>query len=165
MSVVSVDKDYNELSIIVVADFDAPLDRVWQLFADPRQLERWWGPPGYPATVEEHDLRPGGRVRYFMTSPEGEKHHGLWEVVAVEPPTGLQARDFFADVDGNPVADMPSSSIQLRLFEHAGKTRMEMRSFYETQEDLDQVIEMGALEGIRLAVGQIDELLAAEAGR
>ena len=161
MSVVSVDKDYGELSITVVADFDASLDRVWQLFADPRQLERWWGPPGYPATVEEHDLQPGGRVLYYMSGPDGEKYHGLWEVEAVEPPTGFQARDFFADAEGNPVADMPSSSIQLRLLEHAGGTRMEMRSVYETREALDQILEMGALEGVRSAVAQIDELLAA----
>lgn len=159
MSVISVDKDYDDLSITVIADFDASLDRVWQLFADPRQLERWWGPPGYPATFEEHNLREGGRVRYYMTGPEGEKHHGLWEVAAVEAPTGFQARDFFADADGNPVDDMPSSTMQVRLFEHEGRTRMEVRSFYETRDAFDQVIEMGALEGIRLAVGQIDELL------
>ncbi len=40
------------------AEFDASPERVWQLWADPRQLERWWGPPTYPATVTTHDLRP-----------------------------------------------------------------------------------------------------------
>ena len=49
-----------------------PIARVWALWADPRKLERWWGPPTFPATVLEHDLRPGGKVSYYMTSPEGE---------------------------------------------------------------------------------------------
>src|SRR5918995_434428 len=50
--------------------------RAWQLWADPRQLERWWGPPGYPATFVDHDLTVGSRATYYMTSPEGEKHSG-----------------------------------------------------------------------------------------
>lgn len=55
-----------------------------QLWADPRKLERWWGPPTYPATVVEHDLRAGGKVAYLMTSPEGEQHHGWWKVLEVD---------------------------------------------------------------------------------
>lgn len=161
MTVLSVDKDLDDLSITLLAEFDASQDRVWDLFADPRQLERWWGPPGYPATFTEFDMQPGGRVLYYMTSPEGEKYHGLWHVESVEPPNGFRARDFFADDEGNPVADMPPSAMEVRLFQEQGKTRMEIRSRYETREGFDQVVEMGALEGIRLAVGQIDEILAA----
>ena len=74
MPVISVDKDTEALEMTVVAEFDAPVERVWQLWADPRQLERWWGPPSHPATVVDHDLTPGGWVRYFMTSPEGDKY-------------------------------------------------------------------------------------------
>ena len=58
MTVTSLDKDLDNLRLTLVADFDAPIERVWQLWADPRQLERWWGPPGYPATVKQHDLTP-----------------------------------------------------------------------------------------------------------
>ena len=90
MSVTSVDKDYDNLTITLIADFDAPIDQVWELWSDPRKLERWWGPPGYPATFEKHDLTPGGEVTYFMTGPEGERHHGMWRVTAVDPPTSLR---------------------------------------------------------------------------
>ena len=80
MSVVSVEKDFDSLSLTLVADFDAPIERVWQLWADPRQLERWWGPPTHPATVEKHDLAAGGEVTYVMTGPEGEQSRGWWRV-------------------------------------------------------------------------------------
>ena len=53
---------------------------------DPRQLERWWGPPTYPATVVDHDLTPGGRTTYFMTGPDGDKHAGYWQITAVDEP-------------------------------------------------------------------------------
>ena len=61
MSVTSIDKD-PEAFLSLVAEFAAPIERVWQLWADPRQLERWWGPPSYPATVEDHDLSRGRRA-------------------------------------------------------------------------------------------------------
>jgi uncharacterized protein YndB with AHSA1/START domain len=66
MSVVSVEKDFDRLSLMLVAEFDASIER-WQLRADPRQPERWLGPPTHPATVEKHDLAVGGEVSYFMT--------------------------------------------------------------------------------------------------
>ena len=48
MSVTSVEKDLEALTMTVTADLDATVERAWQLWADPRQFERWWGPPGLP---------------------------------------------------------------------------------------------------------------------
>lgn len=159
MSVTSVDKDLDNLTLTLIADFDASTEKVWQLWADPRQLERWWGPPTYPATVEEHDLTPGGDVTYFMTSPEGETHRGWWRITEVDPPKSLAFTDGFADQDGKPIADMPSTTVQMQLIDHEGGTRMELRSAYETREQMDQLINMGMEEGLKQAVGQMDALL------
>ena len=87
MTVLAVDRDPVALTLTIVSEFDAPVARVWQVWADPRQLERWWGPPTYPATVVDHDLTPGGRVTYYMTGPDGEKHHGWWRVIPSTRPT------------------------------------------------------------------------------
>src|SRR4029450_1039782 len=89
MSVISVDKDIDSLTLTLVAEFDVPIGRVWQLWADPRQLERWWGAPSHPATVERHDLTAGGDVTYFMTGPTGERSRGWWRGTAVDPPQSL----------------------------------------------------------------------------
>ena len=78
MTVTAVRKDPEKLTVTLDAAFAASPERVWQLWADPRQLERWWGPPTYPATVTAHDLRSGGRVVYHMTGPEGDESHGSW---------------------------------------------------------------------------------------
>ena len=159
MSVTHVDKDFDNLTLTVVADFDAPIERVWQLWADPRQLERWWGPPTYPSTVEQHDLTPGGEVTYAMTGPEGEKHRGRWRIKSVNPPKSLEFTDGFADQDGTPIADMPISTVHMRLTEHDGGTRMELRSTFESREDLEKWLSTGTLEGQQEAVGQMDALL------
>ena len=160
MTVTSLDKDLDSLSLTLIADFDAPIERVWELWADPRKLERWWGPPPFPATFEEHDLSPGGSVRYYMTGPEGEKPHGWWQVSKVEPPQYLEFTDGFADDDGNPRTDMPVMTVQIRLSDRDGGTRMEMLSVFQSREDMEQVLEMGAAEGLQQAVGQMDALLA-----
>src|SRR5690606_4997572 len=103
----TVAKDLENATLTVTASFAHPIERVWALYADPRKLERWWGPPGYPATVVRHELAPGGVVHYFMTSPEGERFHGVWHVKTVDEPTGFTVDDFFADADGAPPPTCP----------------------------------------------------------
>jgi uncharacterized protein YndB with AHSA1/START domain len=160
MSVTSLNKDLENLTLTLVADFSAPVERVWQLWADPRQLERWWGPPSYPATVEQHDLTPGGDVTYFMTGPEGDKYRGWWRVATVEAPTALEFTDGFADQDGVPNADMPTTVTRVTLTERDGGTRMEMLSVFDTRDQMEQLMKMGMEDGLREAAGQMDGLLA-----
>jgi uncharacterized protein YndB with AHSA1/START domain len=160
MSVTSVDNDYDNLTTTLVADFNASIDEVWQLWADPRKLERWWGPPTYPATFEKHDLSPGGEVTYFMTGPEGDQPRGWWRITSVDPPTSLEFTDGFAKDDGTPNEELPVITVQVRLSERVGGTRMEIQSTYESREEMDSLIEMGAVEGLKQSVGQMDALLA-----
>jgi uncharacterized protein YndB with AHSA1/START domain len=159
MSVTSVDKDFDALTLTVVADFDASTERVWELWSDPRLLERWWGPPSHPATVIEHDLSPGGEVTYYMTSPEGEKFHGWWRLTAVDPPRSLEFVDGFADSEGKPVEGMPTNTIKVQLSSYGEGTRMELRSVFDSREQMDQLIGMGMAEGLEQSVSQIDALL------
>ena len=159
MSITGVDTDYDNLTITLVADFDAPIQQVWELWSDPRRLERWWGPPTDPATVEKHALTPGGEVTYRMTGPAGDRHHGIWRVTAVDPPTSLEFTDAFAEPDGTPIADMPVSTVTVQLTERDGGTRMEMRLMLESREDMEKLLSTGVVEGLRRAVGQMDTLL------
>ena len=161
MSITSVDTDYDNLSITLVADFDAPIDQVWDLWSDPRKLERWLGPPSHPASVEKHDLSPGGEVTYLMTGPEGDTHHGVWRVTAVDPPTSLEFTDALAEPEGTPIADMPVSTVSVRLIERESGTRMKMRLAFESRADMEKLVSTGVVDGLQEAVGQMDALLAA----
>jgi uncharacterized protein YndB with AHSA1/START domain len=165
VTVTSVDKDVDTRTMTITAEFDAPADRVWQVWSDPRQLERWWGPPTYPATVVDHDLTPGGSVTYYMTGPQGDKHGGWWRVLAVDPPHRLEFEDGFSDDAGNPDANMPTTTALVTLQEQAdGRTRMQIASTFPSAEAMQQMLNMGMEEGITAAIGQIDNLLAPAAG-
>jgi len=161
MTVTAVRKDPAALTMTLDAEFDASPDRVWQLWADPRQLERWWGPPTYPATVTAHDLRVGGRVEYHMTGPTGDQPHGYWEVLEADPPRRLTFRDGFADADGTPNSDMPLNDVEVTITElGAGRTRMSIVSAFPDAAAMEQLLAMGMEEGLTQAVGQIDAILA-----
>ncbi|MDP9144858.1 MAG: SRPBCC domain-containing protein [Actinomycetota bacterium] len=159
MSIPTVDTDYDRLTVTVISDFRASVEQVWELWADPRKLERWWGPPDHPATIEKHDLIPGGEVTYFMTGPEGDRWAGMWRVTAVDPPTSLEFTDVFANADGTPNADMPVSRVSVQLTERDSGTRMEMRSKFESREDMEKWESTGTREGLQQAIAQMDPLL------
>jgi uncharacterized protein YndB with AHSA1/START domain len=163
MTVIAVEKDPDRLRMVITNEFEVGPEQVWQLWADPRLLERWWGPPGYPATFVEHDLSPDGHARYYMTGPDGEQYHGLWKVVAAEPPSKIEVRDRFADQDGNPDQSLPESGFEVRISaieDGANRTRMVVNSTFASLADMEKILEMGAEEGMRQAFGQIDALLA-----
>lgn len=160
MSVISIDKDLDGLTMTLVAEFEASPERVWELWADPRKLERWWGPPTHPATFEKHDFFPGGDVTYFMTGPEGGRHHGWWRVESIDPPSSLELTDGFADEDGTPVDDMPTTVMRMDITTGESGTRMELRSTFNFREQMEELVNMGMEEGIRGAVNQMDALLA-----
>jgi uncharacterized protein YndB with AHSA1/START domain len=161
MSVTSVHRSPEALTMSITATFDAPVERVWGVWADPRKLERWWGPPTYPATVLDHDLTPGGRVTYFMTGPEGDQPRGWWRVLAVEPPYRLEFEDGFADAAGEPNPNMPTTTTRVSLTAlDDGGTTMAIETTFPTIEAMEKLLAMGMEEGITLAMGQIDGLLS-----
>ncbi len=159
MPVTDVKPDLDTRTLTITAEFAAPVQRIWQIYADPRQLEKI-GPPTHPATIVEHDLTPGGRVNYFMTSPEGEKFAGYWNVTAVDEPRTFSFDDGFADLDFNPNPDMPVSTNVYTFTEHDGRTRATYVSTYDTAEGLQKVLDMGVIDGATAAINQIDQLVA-----
>ncbi|HKX75860.1 MAG TPA: SRPBCC domain-containing protein [Acidimicrobiia bacterium] len=159
MTVTSVETDRQALTLTLTAHYRASIDRVWQLWADPRLLERWWGPPTFPATFTEHDLRPGGSAHYYMTGPNGDTSRGWWRVIAVDPPHRLELEDGFSDEAGNPNLALPTMAMRVKISEEGDQVRMTIETSFPSVEAMEQVIAMGMEEGLREAVGQIDSLL------
>lgn len=161
MTILGTTKDAENLTFTITAEWPAPPTRVWQVWSDPRQLERWWGPPTWPATFEQHDVVVGGRSSYYMTGPDGERARGWWEFVALDEPKRLEFTDGFSDESGTPDASMPTISVRVDLEETGPGTRMTIISRFATAEQMQQLVDMGMVEGMTAALGQINDLLAA----
>lgn len=162
MPVTDVTHDIDTRTLTITAEFAAPVERIWQIYADPRQLEQVFGPPTYPATFVAHDLTPGGTAHYFMTSPEGERYYGWWRITAVDEPYRFEFEDgFAADDTFAPLEDMPVSRCVYAFEAIATGTRAVFTSSYDSAEALQKVLEMGVVEGASSAINQIDVLIAA----
>jgi uncharacterized protein YndB with AHSA1/START domain len=160
MTIASIQKDLELLTLTITSTFEAPIERVWQLWQDPRLLERWWGPPTYPATVVDHDLTPGGTVTYLMTGPDGDEHRGWWRIISADPPHHLELEDGFADASGNPNTELPTTLMSVSISSDGPeRSTMIMQSTFPSSDAMEQMIAMGMEEGIREAMGQMDALV------
>lgn len=161
MTVISSSKDVATLTLTIVAELDAPPERVWDVWEDPRQLERWWGPPTWPATFTRHEFRPGGECRYHMTGPEGGKSFGWWRIEALDKPRRLDFLNGLAGEDGEPVPGtepMPSHALFEPLSDGT-RTRMTAITTFPSVELMETMIGMGMREGMSAAMSQIDSVL------
>jgi len=155
MPLTSVTKDAEALTLIVVGDYPVPQQRLWDAFADPRQLERFWGPPTMPATFTRHDMKVGGRAEYFLTGPKGEKWCGSWTFTMVNPISSFEAQD---GEDNAEDENMPSS-MKFAFEATPTGSRMTCVTRFSSVRAMEQSIP-GMEEGLRSAMGQLDAVLA-----
>ena len=155
MPITSVTKDAAKLTLTVVADFPVPQNRLWDAFADPRQLERFWGPPTMPATFTRHEFKVGGRAEYFLTGPKGEKWSGSWKFTAVNPMSSFEAQD---GEDNAEDENMPSS-MKFAFDATPMGSRMTSVTRFSSVEAMEQTA-TGMEEGLRAAMPQLDAVLA-----
>lgn len=159
MPITNVVKDPTSLTMTVTADFPVPLRRLWDAYADPRKLERFWGPPTWPATFTRHDMAAGGRSEYTMRGPDGASSSGYWEFISVQAPHSFEVRDGFLGPDGNANEALPSMRMIFRFEETASGSRVVTTTHFPSAEALEQLLGMGMEEGMRQAMGQMDAVI------
>lgn len=160
MPVTTIDKDPTALTMTVVAEFGVPVRRLWDAYADPRQIEKFWGPPEWPATFTQHDMAPGGRSEYYMTGPDGTKSAGYWEFLSVDAPHGFEVRNGFAEPGGSNDDNMPSMRMVFDFEETSDGSRVTTTTIFNSVAEMEQLIEMGMHEGMQAAMGQIDDVVS-----
>jgi uncharacterized protein YndB with AHSA1/START domain len=158
MTVITSNTNAEDLSMTLVAEFAAAPERVWDLWQDPRKLERWYGPAPYPATFTRYEFEPGGQCRYSMTGPEDFKHYGWWRIDALDPPRRIEFVNGLAGADGEPVPGVEPVGGVVTFERIATGTRMTVLAEFADAEQMEQLA-MGMQEGMSQAIGQIDALL------
>ena len=160
MPITNISSDPETLTLTVVGDYSVSVERLWEAWADPRQLEQFWGPETWPATFLRHDMTPGGRSEYFMTGPDSQISRGWWRFLSVDPGRSFEVEDGFADDEGRPNDQMPTSRINITFESTEEGSRFTMITTFASREQMKQLLEMGMLEGMKSAIGQMDDVLA-----
>lgn len=160
MPITTVSSDPKALTLTVVADYPVTVERLWEAYADPRQLERFWGPVEWPATFMRHDMAVGGESHYYMSGPAGERSRGWFRFLKVEPLRCFEVEDGFAYEDGRPNTEMPTMRMVFNFEKTMTGSRFTSVTHFPSIEAMEQLVQMGMMEGMRSAMSQIDVVLA-----
>lgn len=162
MPVISAETHPEALDFTITSQFAAPIERVWQLWEDPRKVERWWGPPGYGATFVRHDFTVPGKSIYHMPGPDGSPSYCGWRFLVIEAPNSLEIENGFADEQGEPAGEIPWNRFVVAFEPIDDGTRMTITAKFESREALETLLGYGMSEGMQAALGQIDGILAGD---
>ncbi len=160
MPITEIISNAQDLTLTIVADYSVSVERLWDAYSDPRQLERFWGPEQWPATFTRHDMAVGGESRYHMTGPDGTTAGGWWRFLAVEPLKGFEVEDGFLDASGAPDTAMPSMRMVFRFESTPTGSRFTSVTTFPSLNAMEELVKMGMMEGLKSAMGQIDAVLA-----
>ena len=165
MSAISIQNDPEQLTLTVTAELDAPPERVWQLWANPRQFERWWGAPGYPAKTTAFDFRQGGKLEYHLSGPDGDTPNNGWEIVVADHPRLIVLRDALVDANDLPVDEGPSTFTVRFEPIVPGRTRMSIESKFPSVASLEMALKMDMDKMFKWNVSQMSAILAETASQ
>src|SRR5262249_42104195 len=90
---------------------DAPWEVVFEAFANPAHLARWWGPAGFSSSFDVFDVRPGGAWRFVMHGPDGTDYPNESVFLEVVPPERVvfehisEGHHFFMTITFSPQGD------------------------------------------------------------
>lgn len=132
--------------------FDAPREKVWRAYTDPRLLSRWWG-RGNELVVERYEPERGGHWRFVERGPDGE--HGFeGRFREVSPPERI-AMTF--EWDGMPGYVLVDTATFADLGD--GRTKVVTVSLFHTTEERDGMLGSGMAEGLEQSYAALDAVL------
>jgi len=134
-------------------EFGAPPDLLFRAHSEPELLKQWLGAM-YEMTIEEYDVRDGGRWRYTHHAPNGEAYgfHGVFH--GNQSTAGMLQTFEFDGAPGHVSLD------QLWFVPNGATTIVKVHSVHQTVEARDAMIASGMERGLNEGYARLDDLLA-----
>jgi uncharacterized protein YndB with AHSA1/START domain len=151
-----VDKETK--TVYITKEFDAELSLVWDAYTKAELLDQWWAPKPMTSRTKVLDFEVGGRRFYAMVSPEGVEGWVLQKYTSITPKTNFKLFNAFADADENP--QLPGSDWDLTFTDQGNTTKVTVSIYNESLERMERILEMGFVEGTKMQLKNLEELLA-----
>lgn len=136
-------EDTTDREITITRMFDAPRELVFDAFTDVKHIGNWWGPNGFTTTIQEMNVKVGGKWVYVMHGPDGKDYPNWVKYHEVIRPEKL-VYDHGGHADSNEVF----FKVTITFTANERKTMVAMRSIFPTKAARDLVVEKyGAIEG------------------
>jgi uncharacterized protein YndB with AHSA1/START domain len=144
----------SEREIAITRMFDAPRERVWEAWTNPKHVPRWMlGPPGWEMPVCEVDLRPGGTWHFVWRRSDGSEMAMSGEYREVTPPRRLVHTERWG-------GDWPETLCTLELSDMGEQTLSTLTILYPSRQDRDRALGTPMKDGLAQSFDRLDELLA-----
>jgi uncharacterized protein YndB with AHSA1/START domain len=167
MDKTKVTKDMENNTLVIERVVDAPRAKVWRAYSEKELFTKWWGPEGWETSVKEFEFKPGGRIHYCMKCVDknqgewfGQESWGLMELKELNEPDGFEYMDYFSDDAGAINKEMPGLRTEVELVEQDGKTTLITRAYADSPEGMQQLLEMGMVEGFTSSIDKMERVLA-----
>ncbi len=149
--------DKSTKMVYITREFDAPLSLVWDAFTKKEYLDQWVAPKPLTSKTKYQDFKEGGKRFYAMVMPDGQERWALQEYTSISPKTNFKMYNAFADKDENP--QLPGSEWDHSFSEQNGRTIVRISIYNESLERMEAILE-GFTQGMKMALGNLEELLA-----
>lgn len=156
----TISKDAANKKIIVVREFDAPLEEVWKAWTDSNIMDQWWAPKPYQAKTKTMDFREGGHWLYSMVGPDGNESFCRADFKTIVENKSYTAEDAFCDENGKITHEIPGMHWKNEFSATDTGTKVEVEITFASEADMQKIIEMGFEVGFTAAHGNLDEVLA-----
>lgn len=142
--------------------FNAPKDKVWDAWTNPKIIKQWWGPEGFTAPSIKVDLKVGGKYIYAMQGPVGSEWdkvmYSAGEYKEIVPNEKMVVTDYFSDENGNKInpdkmgqeQNFPEELTVTVLFEEIDDNQSKIVIVYpkpESKEAVEAMLKSGMKEG------------------
>jgi len=152
-------KDASGKKLLVVRQFDAPVEKVFQAWTEAELLDQWWAPKPWKANTKSMDFKEGGTWLYYMQGPDGTKNYCREDYKKIIPNKLLVCHDSFCDEDGNSDNSMPQMQWEVNFSAKENGTEVTTEITFDTEADLEKIVSMGFKEGYTMGLGNLDDLL------
>jgi uncharacterized protein YndB with AHSA1/START domain len=149
----AAEKD-SELEFVISRLVDAPRELVFDAWTDPEHIAEWWGSRGFTNTIRSMDVRPGGEWRFIMHGPDGTDFENRIVYIELVKPTRL----IYFHGEGE-VGDPGRFHVTVALAEQGGRTKITMRSIFESVAECERVKGLGAINGGQQHLQRLEEHL------
>ena len=152
-----------DTEIVITREFAAPRQLVWDVWTQPKHIEKWFGPKGFTTRVESHDFNVGGKAKYVMVGPDGGEYPGAGVFKEIVPIEKIVTTDEFGEgfEESHPDMDLPKGMISTFLFDDLGeKTQLTLIVDHPTVEDRKKHEAMGVVDGWNSSLDKLNEYIA-----
>jgi uncharacterized protein YndB with AHSA1/START domain len=156
-----ITKDLANKKLNVVRHFNAPVSKVWKAWTESELLDKWWAPRPWRAETKSMDFKEGGLWLYAMAGPEGEKHWSRVDFKSINPQKSFATAHAFCDEDGNLSNIMATSYWDVTFSDTETGSKVDVTLTFDTEVDMQTLVQMGFEGGFTMALGNLDELLEA----